>query len=105
MRYFIMPRVTSLYHHYSNEPSICDAFDKTHVPYISDTLHIIRSVLKPKFIHYSKYVQYRFFLFLKDPFFPDYLQFLHSITARSESLLGAQVVLWIKHRNGFRNKT
>ena len=53
MRYFITPRVTPLYYHYSNEPSICDAFDYTHVPYISDTLHtlhIIRSLFKPQSI-------------------------------------------------------
>ena len=28
-------------HHYSNEPSICDAFNNSHVQYISDTLHSI----------------------------------------------------------------
>ena len=44
-----MPRVMSLYYHYSNEPSICDAFDSTHVQYINDTLDIIRSVFKPQF--------------------------------------------------------
>ena len=43
---FVMPRVTPLYYHYSNEPSICDAFDNTHVQYINDTLHIIWSVFK-----------------------------------------------------------
>ena len=59
---FITPRVTPLYHHYSNELSICDAFDKTHVLYISDTLNIIRSVFKPQFIHYSKYAKYAFLL-------------------------------------------
>ena len=62
MSYFITPRVTPLYHHYSNELSICDAFDKTHVLYISDTLNIIRSVFKPQFIHYSKYAKYAFLL-------------------------------------------
>ena len=31
------------------------AFDYTHVPYISDALHIIRSVFKPQFIHFTKY--------------------------------------------------
>ena len=41
-----MPRVTPLYYHYSNESSICDAFDDTRVQYINDTLHIIRSVFK-----------------------------------------------------------
>ena len=45
MSYFIMPRVTPLYHHYSNEPSVCDAFNDTHVQYINDTLHV-RSVFK-----------------------------------------------------------
>ena len=57
-----MPRVTPLSYHYSNEPSICDAFDNTHVPYISDTLRIIRSVLKPQFMHYTKCVKYAFLL-------------------------------------------
>ena len=58
-----MPRVTPLNYHYSNEPSICDAFDYyTHVPYISDALHIIRSVFKPHFIHYTKYAKYAFLL-------------------------------------------
>ena len=42
--------------------SICDTFDKTHVPYIRDFLHIIRSVFKPQFIHYSKYAKYAFLL-------------------------------------------
>ena len=55
-----MPRVTLLYYHYSNEPSICGAFDNTHVQYINDTLHIIRSVFKPQFIHYTKYAKYAF---------------------------------------------
>ena len=41
-----MPRVTPLYYHYSKEPSICNAFDNTHVQYINDTLHIIRTVFK-----------------------------------------------------------
>ena len=57
-----MPRATPLYHHYCNEPSICDALDNTHVQYINDTLHIIRSVLKPQFIHYTKYAKYVFLL-------------------------------------------
>ena len=57
-----MPRVTYLYYHYSNDPSIRDAFDKSHVQYISDTLHIIRSVFKPQFIHYTKYAKYAFLL-------------------------------------------
>ena len=35
-----MLRVAPLYYHYSNEPSICDVFDNSHVQYISDTLHI-----------------------------------------------------------------
>ena len=49
MNYFIMPIVMPLYYHYyySNEPSICDAFDNTHVQYINDTLDTIRSVFKP----------------------------------------------------------
>ena len=51
-----------LYYYYSNKPSICDAFDHTHVPYISYTLHIIRWVFKPKFIHYTKYAKYAFLL-------------------------------------------
>ena len=42
----LLSRVTPLYYHYSNEPFICDAFDNTHVKYINDTLHIIRSVFK-----------------------------------------------------------
>ena len=57
-----MPRVMPLYYHYSNEPSICDAFDKTHVQYINDTLNIIRSVFKPHFIHYTKCAKYAFLL-------------------------------------------
>ena len=55
-----MPRVTPLSYHYSNEPSICDAFDNSHVQYISDTLHIIRSVFNPQFIHYTKYAKHAF---------------------------------------------
>ena len=51
-----------LYYHYFNEPSICDAFDNTHAQYINDTLDIIRSVLKPQFIHYTKYAKYAFLL-------------------------------------------
>ena len=43
-------------------PSICDAFDYTHVQYINDTLHINRSVFKPQFIHYTKYAKYAFLL-------------------------------------------
>ena len=62
MSYFITPRVTPLYYHYSNEPSICDAFDNSRVQYISDTLHMIISVFNPKFIHYTKYVKYAFLL-------------------------------------------
>ena len=57
-----MPRVTPLNYHYFKEPYICDAFDYTHVPYISDALHIIRSVFKPQFIHYTKYAKYAFLL-------------------------------------------
>ena len=43
--YFIRPRVTPLYYLYSNEPSICDAFDYSHVktsviPYISLDLYL-----------------------------------------------------------------
>ena len=37
---------------------ISHPFDYTHVPYISDTLHIIRWVFKPQFIHYTKYANY-----------------------------------------------
>ena len=62
MSYFIMPRVTPLYYHYSNEPSICDAFDNSHVQYISDTLLIIWPVFKPQFIHCTKYAKYAFLL-------------------------------------------
>ena len=57
-----MHRVTPLYYRYSNELSIRDAFDNSHVQYISDTLHIIRSVFKPQFIHYTKYAKYAFLL-------------------------------------------
>ena len=60
-----MPRVMPLYFHYFVEPSICDALDNTHVQYINDTLHIIRSVFKPPFIHvlhYTKYAKYAFLL-------------------------------------------
>ena len=57
-----MPRVMPLYYHYFNEPSICDAFDNTHVQYINDTLDIIRSVFKPQFMHYTKYAKYAFLL-------------------------------------------
>ena len=53
-----------LYYHYFNEPSICDAFDNSHVQYISDTLHIIRSVVKLQFIHCTKYAKYAFLLLL-----------------------------------------
>ena len=62
MSYFITPRVRSLYFHYSNDPSIRDAFDKSHVKCISDTLNIIRSVFKPQFIHFTKYAKYAFLL-------------------------------------------
>ena len=55
-----MPRVMPLYYHYSNGPSICDAFDNTHVLYINDTLNIIRSAFKSQFIHYTKYAKYAF---------------------------------------------
>ena len=57
-----MPRVMPLYYRYYKEPPICDAFDYTHVQYISDTLDIIRSVFKPQFIHYTKYAKYAFLL-------------------------------------------
>ena len=57
-----MPGVTPLYYHYPNWPSICNAFDYTHVPHISDTLHIIRRLFKPQFIHYTKYEKYAFLL-------------------------------------------
>ena len=50
MSYFITHRVTPLYNQYYNEPAICVAFDNSHVQYISDTLHIIRSVFNPQFI-------------------------------------------------------
>ena len=43
-------------------PSICDAFDNTHVQYINDTLHINRSVFKPQFKHFTKYAKYAFLL-------------------------------------------
>ena len=62
MSSFITLRVTPLYYHYSNEPPICDAFDNSHVQYTSDTFHIIRSVFKPQFIHYTKYEKYAFLL-------------------------------------------
>ena len=62
MSYFITPRVMPLYYYYSNAPSICDAFDNSHVQYISDTLHIIRSVVKLQFIHCTKYAKYAFLL-------------------------------------------
>ena len=48
-------------------PSICDAFDNTHVQYINDTLHINRSVFKPQFIHYTKYAKYAFLLLSSIP--------------------------------------
>ena len=54
-------------YHYSNELSICDAFDNTHVPCIIDTLHIIRAVFKPQFIHYTKYAKYAFLLLFSIP--------------------------------------
>ena len=41
---------------------MCDAFDNTHVPYISDTLRIIRSVFKSQFLHFTKYAKYAFLL-------------------------------------------
>ena len=59
---FYLPRVTPLYYHYSNEPSIFDAFDNTHAPYINDTSCIIISVFKPQFMHYSKCAKYAFLL-------------------------------------------
>ena len=43
---FHMPRIAPLYYYYYNEPSIWDAFDNSHVQYISDTLHSIISVFK-----------------------------------------------------------
>ena len=58
----LRPELHHLYH-YSNELSICDTFDDTHAPCIIDTLHIIRSVFKPQFIHYTKYAKYVFLLF------------------------------------------
>ena len=57
-----MPRVMPLYYHYSNESSICNAFDNTHVQFINDTLHIISSVFKPQFIHFTIYAKYAFLL-------------------------------------------
>ena len=36
-----MPRVAPLYYHYSNEPSICDAFDNTHVQCITSMIPYI----------------------------------------------------------------
>ena len=62
MSYFITPRLTPLYYRYSNEPSIFDAFDNSHVQYISDTLHIIRLVFKLQFIHFTKCAKYAFLL-------------------------------------------
>ena len=62
MSYFIKPRVRSLYYQYSNDPSIRDAFDKSHFQYISNTLHIIRSVFKPQFMHFTKYAKCLFLL-------------------------------------------
>ena len=53
-----------LYKHYSNELSVCDAFDYTHVLYISDTFLIIISVFNAQFIHYTKYAKYAFLLLL-----------------------------------------
>ena len=57
-----LPPPPPFYYHYSNELSICDAFDHTHFPCIIDTLHIIRSVFKLHFIHYTKYANYAFLL-------------------------------------------
>ena len=62
MSYFIMPRVTPLYHHFSNQPSISDAFDNTQVQYTNASLHIIRSVFKSQFKHQTKYAKYAFLL-------------------------------------------
>ena len=63
MSYFITrPRVTPLYYHYSIEPSIFDAFDNSHVQYVCDTLHIIKSLFNPQFIHYTKNAKYAFLL-------------------------------------------
>ena len=61
MSYFITPRVTPLYYHYSNEPSICDAlvmhmFNTSVIP----CYH--KSVFKPQFIHYTKNAKYAFLL-------------------------------------------
>ena len=64
MSYLITPRVIPLYKHYSNELSICDTFDYTQVPYISDTFHIIKSVFNTQFIQYTKYAKYVFLLLL-----------------------------------------
>ena len=43
-------------------PSICDAFDNTHVQCINDTLYINRTVFKPQFKHFTKYAKYAFLL-------------------------------------------
>ena len=64
MRYFITPRVFPPYKHYSNELSVCDAFDYTDVSYISDTYRIIITVFKAQFIQYTKYTKYAFLLLL-----------------------------------------
>ena len=62
MSYFITPRVTPLYHHYSNEPSICDAFDNSHVQYIRDTLHIsLDQYLNPNLYTIRNMQNMRFF--------------------------------------------
>ena len=81
-----MPRVMPLYYHYSNESSICDAFDNTHVQYTNDTLDIIRSVFKPKFIHYTKYAKYAFLLL-----FSIETYFTVTSAIRSSSALGSVV--------------
>ena len=64
MSCFITPRVIPLYKDYSNELSVCDAFDYTHVLYISDTFLIIISVFNAQFIQYTKCAKYAFLLLL-----------------------------------------
>ena len=76
--YFITSRVTPLSHHYSNEPSLCEAFSYTHVPYISDALHFIRSVFKPQFIHYTKYAKCAYLLLFSIDSTHSSVPFLHA---------------------------
>ena len=59
-----MSRVIPLYKLYSNELSVCDAFDYTHVPYISDTFIIIIPVFNAQFKQYTNHAKYAFLLLL-----------------------------------------